>query len=316
MVMAESCKEQAERVEETVLQPVDQWVQQQEQKCRDEPCNWWMLCLNKLFCWIVVTLVKVTLWVTTIVVRWVYRTVCTVVMVVVGVVAAIFGQVDVLVQAVKDLWTLVKDAFYSAIGAVIYAALRIVDVVQTAIGLQPKKRGLTREERALLRPIYRDSLAYDAIELVVGKAGILGVSGRAFTMGFTIYLPTLSNQTLVHESVHVWQFQFTGFRYIGNSALNQLDSMTFSKGYDPYDWRPAIDSGKSWFMLESAEAQAGFIEDVWASGKFDFTDAAVPDASGAGAFFREDKSGHNSFKLGETSYTEQANAAWRIVRTT
>lgn len=63
--MAMTCKEQQERVEETVLQPIDQWVEQQEQRCSTEPCNWWMLCLNKVVCWVVTTLVKVTLWVTT-----------------------------------------------------------------------------------------------------------------------------------------------------------------------------------------------------------------------------------------------------------
>jgi hypothetical protein len=313
--MAESCKEQAERVEESVLQPVDQWVEQQEQRCRDEPCNWWMLCLNKLVCWVVVVLAKVTLWITTIVVRWVYRTVCTVVNVVVGVVAAILGTPDMLLQALKDLWTLLKDAVYSAIGAVVFAALRIVDVVQTALRLQPVKRPLTRRERALLWPIFRDSLAYDAIELVVGPAGILTISGRAFTMGFTIYLPSYSEQTLVHECVHTWQFQFSGFGYIGNSALNQLDSLVFSRGYDPYEWRPAIDAGGSWFTLRSAEAQAKFVDAVYATGTFDFTDPAVPDAVGSGAFFREDDSGHNAFVVAGVTYTSQANAAWRILRT-
>ena len=66
-------------------------------------------------------------------------------------------------------------------------------------------------------------------------------------MGFTIYLPSYSAQALVHQCVHTWQFQFGGFGYIGNSALNQLDSLVFSRGYDPYKWRPAIDAGESWF---------------------------------------------------------------------
>lgn len=69
--MAESCKQQQERIEETVLQPIDQWVERQEENCRNEPCIWWMLCLNKLVCAIVTVLAKVTLWVTTVVVRWV-----------------------------------------------------------------------------------------------------------------------------------------------------------------------------------------------------------------------------------------------------
>jgi hypothetical protein len=313
--MAVSCQEQAERVEEAVLQPIDQWVDQQEQRCRDEPCNWWTLCLNKLFCWVVVVLVKVTLWVTTIVVRWVYRTVCTVVTVIVGMIALIFGNSDILLQALKDLWTLAKDAFYSAIGAVIFGVLRIVDVVQSLLRLQPTKRRLTKHERELLWPIFRGSLAYDAIELVVGSAGILTISGRAFTMGFTIYLPTYSEQTLVHECVHTWQFQFGGFRYVGNSALHQLDSLIFNRDYRPYNWRPRIDAGDSWFSLRSVEAQAQFIEDVFADGIFDFSDLETPDDTSPGAFFREEDSGSNAFVVGGISYTQQANDAWRILRT-
>lgn len=313
--MAMSCREQAERVEETVLQPVDQWVEQQEQRCRDEPCNWWTLCLNKLFCWMAVVLVKVTLWVVTITVRWVYRTVCTVVTAVVGLVALVFGNTDILLQALKDLWTLVKDSFYSAIGTVIFVALRIVDLVQTAFRLQPAKRRLTERERAILRPIFQESLNYNAIELVVGQAGILTAFGRAFTMGRTIYLPSYGEKTLVHECVHVWQFQFGGFRYIGNSALHQLDSLVFSRSYQLYSWRPRLDAGESWFTLGSVEAQAKFIEDVYEDGIFDFNDLELADETDPGAFFREDETGKNAFLVGGVVYTLQANAAWRIVRT-
>jgi hypothetical protein len=314
--VAESCKEQQERVEETVLQPVDQWVERQEQQCRNEPCNWWTLCLNKLFCWIATVVLKIVVWVTTVVVRWVYRTVCTVVMVVVGVLSLVTGNTSILGQALQDLWATITAGFYAAIGGVIFGALRLVDIVQTAVGLQPAKRRLNDRERSILSPIYRDALLYDAIELVVGRAGLLTISGRPFTMGFTIYLPTYSEQDLVHESVHVWQGQFGGFGYIGNSALHQLDSLVFSKDYDPYEWRPGIDSGRSWYTLRSVEAQAKFIEDVYASGHFDFNDIETSDDKSPGAFFREDAElGRNVFDFGRSTYTDQANDAWRIIRT-
>lgn len=313
--MAESCKQQQERVEEAVLQPVDQWVTQQEQRCQNEPCVWWLLCLNKLFCWFVTVVVKISVWVTTVVVRWVYRIVCTAVMLVVGVLALLTGNTAILGQALSDVWELLKDAIYSAIGLVIFVALRIVDVVQTVLKVQSPKRPLTKEERAVLFPIFRESLGYRFIEIVDGPAGILTMSGRPFTMGFTIYIPSYSLDTLVHECVHVWQFEFEGFKYIGNSALNQLDSMTFNRAYRPYDWRPRIDAGDSWYTLKSAEAQAAFIEDVFAEGEFDFDAAEATDMVGSGAFFKEDPSGHNVFTVGGIDYTMQANDAWRIVRT-
>jgi hypothetical protein len=208
----------------------------------------------------------------------------------------------------------VKDAFYAATGAVIFAALRLVDVVQTAVGLQSKKRRLTEREQSLLRPIFRDSLAYGLIEIVDGRAGVLSISGRPFTMGFTIYMPRYDEPTVVHECVHVWQFQYGGFRYIGNSTFNQLDSMVFNRSYEPYDWRPRMDAGSSWYQLESVEAQAQFVQDVYARGSFDFDAPETPDDHTPGAFFRDGAAGHNSFREGERDYTPQANAAWHIIR--
>ncbi|MFD0688671.1 hypothetical protein [Actinomadura fibrosa] len=311
-----SCKEQAERIEETVLQPFDKWVDQLQETCEEQPCIWWMFCLNKLFCWLLWVVVKVVEWVAIIVVRWVYRTVCTVVMIIVGIIALVTGNTDILVTALKDVWQLIKDGFYAGTGLIIFIALRIVDWVQTLIGVQARKRPLTEIEKAVLRPIYHDSLNYAAIRVVDGKAGILTGSGRAFTMGFTIYLPVNSLSTVVHESVHVWQFQFGGFGYIGNSAFNQLDSMVFNKGYDPYDWRPRMNQSVSWYNLGSAEAQAKFIEDVYGGGSFTTADLELPTTDRSpGAFFREDVPGTNQFVDAGTDYTAQANAAWRILRT-
>jgi hypothetical protein len=324
--MAQSCKQQQERVEETVLQPSDQWVTQLQQQCQDQPCNWWTLCLNKLLCWVIVALVKVSVWVVTIVVRWLYPMVCTIVMLVVGLLALLTGNSTILAQALSDIWELIKDGTYAMIGLVIFVALRIVDLVQSALGIQPRKRHLTERERSILAPIFRDSLNYDAIELVVGSAGILTIFGTAFTMGFTIYLPMYNERTLVHECVHTWQFEFRGFQYIGNSTLTHLDSMAFNKGYSPYDWKTHIDAGDSWYTLKSVEAQAQFIEDVYDSvddsgvgqhwGRFVFESPGVPDDTTPGAFFKEDaKLGHNVFAVGVSTYTEQANAAWHIIRT-
>jgi hypothetical protein len=110
------------------------------------------------------------------------------------------------------------------------------------------------------------------------------------------------------------QFEFGGFTYIGNSAVRQLGEILKLSG-NPYDWRPAIDAGASWYTLESAEAQAKCVDEVWAFGLFDFTDAEVPDAVGAGAFFQESDAKHNRFARDGTTYTSQANAAWKILRT-
>jgi hypothetical protein len=50
--------------------------------------------------------------------------------------------------------------------------------------------------------------------------------------------------------------------------------------------------------------------------QFDFEAPGTADDATPGAFFKEDaKLGHNVFEWGGTPYTEQANAAWRIIRT-
>lgn len=314
--MAVSCKQRQEKIEESVLQPMDTWVNQLQQNCADQPCNWWTLCLNKVVCWLAWVLVKVSEWVVTIVVRYIYRLVCTVVMLVVGVLALVVGNTSVLGQAFADLWDLIKDAFYTVVGLIIFIALRVVDIVQTVFRVQPGKRKLTEKERALLWPIFRDALNYSAIEIVPGNAGVLTGSGRAFTMGFTIYMPSPGNDTLVHECVHVWQFEFGGFRYIGNSALNQLDSIAFNKGYDPYNWTGKIDAGATWYTLGSAEAQAQLVQDVFNDGEFVFNDSTTPPDTAPGAFFHEDPDvGMNQFLFSGKSYTQAADDAWRILRT-
>jgi len=195
----------------------------------------------------------------------------------------------------------VKDGFCRIVGAIIYYALFIVDSIQSILGIQKKKRPLTEDERVILWKVFRNSLNYNAISIVNGKAGILGVSGRAFTMGFTIYLPSNNDAVLVHECVHVWQFQVDGTKYIGNSALNQLDSMLIKRGYDPYSWANWIGAGNSWHTLKSAEAQAQFIQDVFTKGEFIFTDQTIPSDSSPGAFFKEAMLGRNNARIAALS---------------
>jgi len=257
-------------------------------------------------------MVKVVVWVTMLLIRVVYRIVCTVISLVLGLLALLIGNTDILEQAINDLVELAKDAFYFVLGALIFVALRIVDIFQSVARLQPAKRPLTKREREILRPIFDDSIFYNLIEVVDGSAGVLTFSGRAVTMSFTIYLPSYSERTLVHECVHVWQFQYGGFGYIGNSAMNQL-----LQGGAEYDWKPGLDAGESWYTLQSIEAQANFVDDVWGEGHFNFADPGVPADFTPGAFFREEDAalGSNAFIRDGDIYTNQANDAWRILRT-
>jgi hypothetical protein len=331
--MVESCKQQQVRIEEEVLQKVDRFVKERREKCEHQDCNPWLLCLNKVLCWVVWVTVKIAEWVLVIVVRWVYRTVCVLVSLAVGIFALIFTfNADTILRAFQDLWELFKDAVFLAVGFVLFYANNAIDYILTALGLKDKSRKLTRKEISILRTIYGDSILYDLIKINEGRLGIMGppfATGGATTIGYNIYLRSGSIVTLVHECVHVWQFQFGGTHYIGQSAVLQV-THKFG-GDDPYDWFNKIGTDtNAWYLLESVEAQAEFVEDMFQFGKFIFDDGTIDnsDAASPGAFFRDRDSGHNEFTYGldpsgteitaiasgAIDFTTIGNAAWKILK--
>ena len=129
--------------------------------------------------------------------------------------------------------------------------------------------------------------------------------------------------TLVHECVHVWQFQFGGTFYIGQSVLAQT-LFKFGLIRKSYFWDEQIGTTpNSWYLLENVEAQAEFITDLFRHGRFIPTDGA-PDESD-GAFFNTSMNGMNEFTFTRGTdgigtdtgmdFTPIANEAWRILST-
>lgn len=330
--MAESCKEQQVRVEEEVIQKVDRYVKEQRERCENEECNPWLLCLNQVVCWLYWVTLKITEWVVIVVVRWVYRVVCVAVSLVIGLLALIFTfNADILIRALQDLWDLAKDAVFFAIGAILLYGNYAIDWTLTFLDLKDKTRKLTKEEMEILRPIFGDSIFYEMIEVNEGRLGIMGPpfapsSDGATTMGYAIYFRSFSIITLVHECVHIWQFQFGGTHYIGQSAIFQIFS--WFGGEDPYDWFAKIGTDvNGWYLMESTEAQAEFIEDIFNFGNFIADDGTTDNTNGA--FFRESDDGNNEFIYGldgggnestnpadgALDFTSAANAAWTILKT-
>jgi hypothetical protein len=126
-------------------------------------------------------------------------------------------------------------------------------------------RGLTDDEQAMLRAVFGDSVDYRA---VVVKPTVKGIGGRGFTIANTIHLARdTSAVTLVHEMVHVWQFQNGGTDYIAASAFHQAGVFRDVYAGDAYDWRPQVKAGKRWAAL-GAEQQAQLVEDAYAEGHF------------------------------------------------
>ena len=244
-------------------------------------------------------------------VRWGYRIVCVLVSLIIGVLALLIGNTDILKEALIDLIALVVDAFYFSLGAIIFAFVTGIDFVQTVLGIEVKRR-LTPEEIEILEPIFGKSLHYRLIR-VIEQPGILrSIDGRprAFTIGFNIYFPPGNTMAvLVHECVHVWQFQFSGTQYIGQSTVFQGIA-----GPQAYSWRNNITTDdNAWFLLESVEAKASFIEDVYMGGDYTPTGGVIDETEGA--FFLPPNQGVNNFTEAPNDYTVRANHAWEILKT-
>lgn len=88
--------------------------------------------------------------------------------------------------------------------------------------LTKSRRPLTIQEKSILRPVFQDSIDYEAIRIATTD---VGQKGRPYTFANTIRIPpqtVFTPNTLVHEVTHVWQYQTQGSSYISDSAWHQM----------------------------------------------------------------------------------------------
>jgi hypothetical protein len=235
-----------------------------------------------------------------------------------GAIRVIFGGLGGLLA--WDATVFVKglnDFLSGVVGAAITTALTFVGAAQSPLGLQWKKRALTRRERDLLWPIFRNSIAYYNIRVVPGFGGAFSVNNRAVTIGNTIYLkgwdPAMWPDVLVHECTHVWQYQHAGSRYVSEAAGAQAFVP------DAYSWQTELTRGNRRWTVFNREAQAQFIQDVWLQG------AQTPTGpAGHGAFFTDDpvapttvfvdsaSAGDQTFLARESAWTVRDPGTYRI----
>lgn len=151
--------------------------------------------------------------------------------------------------------------------AVLMLGGRAISAIQVLVGLEPVGRKLTDAEIAELKKVYGDSIDYSAVRVKEGDAGLLGLGGRPFTHGNTIYIPEdslpVTDELLVHEMGHVWQHQNGGTDYMGEALWAQNVG-------DGYDWEKGVGEGKSWSEL-NPEQQSELLEDAYKAGFFDGT---------------------------------------------
>jgi hypothetical protein len=106
---------------------VEEWVEQEIQKCKQRKCKWWCACCNKWLCWIEIALVKAG--------QWVVRVVCEVVSVALDIVGGLVGlilAIPILGRLIRQLWSIVMELVWRLVG--------LLGVLADLLGLDWEKK--------------------------------------------------------------------------------------------------------------------------------------------------------------------------------
>jgi hypothetical protein len=122
-------------VETNIERPIETWENQQQTTCANEPCNWWMLCLNVLVCWLVWVLVKVVRIVVVTVGKWVARVVCEIVNFVLDVV----GYIINLILSIPIIGGIIRTIL-NWVTEVIWRIASLPDFFGSLVGITPRKK--------------------------------------------------------------------------------------------------------------------------------------------------------------------------------
>lgn len=133
--MGRVCREIQEWVEEQIEQPIEDWENRQEQRCREQECNWWCLCCNKWFCWLVWVLVKIIRWVVVTIGKWIVRTVCEVVNIIldsIGFIINLILSIPIIGGIIRTILNWVTELIWRLVGLVAF--------IGSLIGIRPRKK--------------------------------------------------------------------------------------------------------------------------------------------------------------------------------
>lgn len=133
--MGRVCREVQEWVEEQIEQPVETWVNQLQQTCVEQDCNWWCLCCNKWLCWLVWVVMRVVTWVVVTVGKWVARIVCEVV----NLVLDVIGFLVELVLSIPIIGGIIRTIL-NWVTEVIWRIVGIFDFLGSLVGIRPRKK--------------------------------------------------------------------------------------------------------------------------------------------------------------------------------
>lgn len=97
--------------------------------------------------------------------------------------------------------------------------------------LKPNSRPLTQREEALARTVFQNSINYSRVR--IDTSAMLGP--RQFRLCYVSFYiinnwGPLSDELLIHELVHVWQYQHGGIRYIPRALMAQQSPEGYNYG--------------------------------------------------------------------------------------
>jgi hypothetical protein len=133
--MGRVCRETQEWVEEQIEQPVETFVNQLQEVCEEQDCNWWCLCCNKWLCWLAWVVVRVVTWVVVTVGKWVTRVVCEVVnfvLDVIGFLVELILSIPIIGGIIRTILNWVTEIIWRLVG--------LIDFVASLAGFRPRKK--------------------------------------------------------------------------------------------------------------------------------------------------------------------------------
>ncbi|GEM_PF-699511 len=129
------CREIQTWITENISRPIENWVNREERRCREQSCNWWCLCCNKWFCWIVVVVVKVVSWVVETVTRLVTEVVCTIV----GFVLDLVGFLINVILSIPILGGIIRTVI-NWVTEIIWRIVGLPDFLLSLAGVRIRKK--------------------------------------------------------------------------------------------------------------------------------------------------------------------------------
>ena len=155
-----------------------------EQQCREQECNWWCLCCNKWFCWLITLILKV--------IRWIVDIVCKII------VTILVWIIWILVQIVK--WVILSVVcFFASLCSFLFlvAGIALMGVLLCLVALAaPAFAPLAAPILPIALTVTVVAFALAKLLCEAGRCRLLGVIAWALkwsiTLGTVLTLVALS----------------------------------------------------------------------------------------------------------------------------